>query len=142
MRSRYGRRPNPTPDSNPNPDPKPQPKRASTARKRGFLGTPFRLRDDIPRDAVTPGQNGTTCMGCGHRGTCLCGNEIPLFPGSGAGNYNIMWGAFIRALDFTFITGPRHFCLASTAVWCIRCLHTLHMKRAPISFDVDYCGQL
>ena len=45
-----------------------------------FLGTPLRLRDDIPRDSVTPGQNGTTylCMGCDPRGTCLCGNEFLL----------------------------------------------------------------
>ena len=32
---------------------------------RAFLGTPLRLRGDIPRTSATPGLNGTTRMGCG-----------------------------------------------------------------------------
>ena len=49
------------------------------------LSTAFRLRDDIPRDPVTPGLNGTMCMGCGFRETCLCLNGIYAFRRSGAG---------------------------------------------------------
>ena len=47
---------------------------------RAFLGTPFRLRDDIPRDSVTPGLDGTSCMGCGHTaGHAYAGSGL-LFP--------------------------------------------------------------
>ena len=48
--------------------------------------------------------------------------------------------AFVRARDFTFITGSRGFWLASTTVWCTRRLHTPHKKRGPMSFVVGGFG--
>ena len=36
---------------------------------RAFVGTPFRLRDHIPRESVTSGLHGTTGIVAGHRGT-------------------------------------------------------------------------
>ena len=47
--------------------------------------------------------------------------------------------ALREARDFTSITGPRDFWLASTAVWCcgvvcIRYLHTTHKETRPIFF--------
>ena len=51
----------------------------------------------------------------------------------------------LRARDFIFITGPRDFWPASTAVWCIRRIHknTPHHKKCdPISFVVGFYGKL
>ena len=67
--------------------------------------TPFRLRDDIPRDSITPGPSGTICLGCDHRG-----NGIYTFPWRGSRIYFFLVGdAFVRARVFAVITGPRDY---------------------------------
>ena len=48
----------------------------------------------------------------------------------------------MRAREFIFFTGPRDSGPASTAVWCIRRLHTPTKKRGPVSFVVGCCGEL
>ena len=58
---------------------------------------------------ATPGLNGTICMGCGHRGTCLFGNGVYTFPRDGSGILEFVRDAFVRARGFTFFTGPREY---------------------------------
>ena len=97
---------------------------------RAFLGTPFLLRDDIPRDSVTLGLNVTSCMGCGHRRACLCGNGIFTFSVAREPEIKICAGRVFAGTGLhMFITGLRDypeprtklrdFRLVSTAVWHI-----------------------
>ena len=43
---------------------------------RTFLGTSFLLRDHIPRHSVTPGLNGTNCMGYDPAGRVCAGTGL------------------------------------------------------------------
>ena len=63
-----------------------------TINTRAFLGTPFRLRDDVPRDSITQGLNGTICIACG--GTCLCGEGLYIFQWRGSGVLRFVRDAF------------------------------------------------
>ena len=68
----------------------------------------------------------TVVMGYGHRGTCLSGNGIYVFPWREGGMLEFVRDPVVRARDFKYITGPRDLWLASTAAWCIRRLHAYH----------------
>ena len=75
-----------------------------------FLGAPFLLRDDIPRDSVNLGTklNGTIVVGCGDRGTCLCGDGIYTYPWRWSGMLELCGTRLCgKARDFTVITGTR-----------------------------------
>ena len=61
-----------------------------------FLGTPFRLRDDIPRDSVTPGLTVLFVWDVTTAGRVCAGTGFTLFRGAGEGY-------------FTYITGPRDY---------------------------------
>ena len=67
---------------------------------------------------------------------------IYTFPWRGTVIFEFVRDACVRAREFAFTTGPRDFWLASTAVWCVRRLHTPHKKRDPIPFVVGCSGEL
>ena len=46
---------------------------------RHCVGTPFRLRDHIPRESTTPGFHGTSCMGSSHTRDSLGRNPTGCF---------------------------------------------------------------